>query len=84
MASETADSFAYATTKEGVSRLEAEVHAARRAGLDMDLVAEADLSFPIEAALRLREQALFHPSISSRNWRPRFRETAASCSSGAR
>jgi glycine/D-amino acid oxidase-like deaminating enzyme/nitrite reductase/ring-hydroxylating ferredoxin subunit len=42
-------------------RIEAEVEAARRAGLPASLVEEADLPYPIAAAVRFDEQAEFHP-----------------------
>ncbi|MEA2418023.1 MAG: hypothetical protein QOE60_229 [Thermoleophilaceae bacterium] len=42
-------------------RLEAEVEAARRAGLPASLVEETDLPFPIAAAVRFADQAEFHP-----------------------
>jgi glycine/D-amino acid oxidase-like deaminating enzyme/nitrite reductase/ring-hydroxylating ferredoxin subunit len=59
---EPADSFVYATTQEGVERLEAERTAAERAGLAMEIVAEAGLPYPITAALRLAGQAQFQPA----------------------
>ena len=59
---ERADSFVYATSDEGVERIEQECAAARRAGLEMEIVAEAGLPFAIKQALRLRDQAQFHPS----------------------
>jgi glycine/D-amino acid oxidase-like deaminating enzyme len=42
-------------------RIEAEVGAARRAGLPASLVEAADLPFPIDAAVRFADQAEFHP-----------------------
>jgi glycine/D-amino acid oxidase-like deaminating enzyme/nitrite reductase/ring-hydroxylating ferredoxin subunit len=43
------------------SEIEAEVEAARRAGLPATLVEESDLPFPIAAAVRFADQAEFHP-----------------------
>jgi glycine/D-amino acid oxidase-like deaminating enzyme/nitrite reductase/ring-hydroxylating ferredoxin subunit len=50
-------------TESGADReqIEAEVEAARRAGLPASLVEEADLPFPIAAAVRFADQAEFHP-----------------------
>ena len=59
---EPADSYVYATTPEGVERLEAERAAAGRAGLAMEIVAECGLPYPIAAALRLADQAQFQPA----------------------
>jgi glycine/D-amino acid oxidase-like deaminating enzyme/nitrite reductase/ring-hydroxylating ferredoxin subunit len=59
---EPADSFVYATTPEGVERLEAEHAAAERAGLAMEIVAECGLPYPVMAALRLAGQAQFQPA----------------------
>ena len=58
---EPADSFVYATTADGVEKLEAERAAAERAGLAMEIVAEAGLPYPVSAALRLAGQAQFQP-----------------------
>ena len=43
------------------SEIEAEVQAARRAGLPATLVEESDLPFSIAAAVRFADQAEFHP-----------------------
>jgi glycine/D-amino acid oxidase-like deaminating enzyme/nitrite reductase/ring-hydroxylating ferredoxin subunit len=59
---EPADSYVYATTPEGVERLEAERAAAERAGLAMDVVAECGLPYRVMAALRLAGQAQFQPA----------------------
>ena len=59
---EAADSYVYATTDDGAKRLEAERDAAQRAGLAMEMAAEAELPFPIVAALRLAGQAQFQPA----------------------
>ena len=59
---EPADSFVYATSDDGLKQLEAERDAAKRAGLAMDIVAEAGLPYPISGALRLTGQAQFQPA----------------------
>jgi glycine/D-amino acid oxidase-like deaminating enzyme/nitrite reductase/ring-hydroxylating ferredoxin subunit len=43
------------------AEIEAEVEAARRAGLPASLVEETDLPFPVAAAVRFADQAEFHP-----------------------
>ena len=58
---EPADCFVYAVTAEGAERLEVERAAAARAGLPMEIVAEAGLPYPIAAALRLADQRQFQP-----------------------
>ena len=58
---EPADSFVYATTREGAERLELERAAAERAGLPMAIVDDLDLPYPVTAALRLSDQAQFQP-----------------------
>ena len=59
---EAADSFVYATGDDGLKQLEAERDAAQRAGLAMDIVADAGLPYPIAGALRLVGQAQFQPA----------------------
>jgi glycine/D-amino acid oxidase-like deaminating enzyme/nitrite reductase/ring-hydroxylating ferredoxin subunit len=59
---ERADSFVYALSDEGVSILEAERAAGNRAGLPMDMVQQTELPFPVEAALRLKDQYQFQPA----------------------
>jgi len=53
---------AYVYTESGdmVSRLHAEVEAARRVGLPASFVEEAPLPFPVEGAVRFADQAQFH------------------------
>ena len=57
-----ADSYVYATTPDAIEQLEAERAAAERAGLTMEIVAEAGLPYPVAAALRLAGQAQFQPA----------------------
>jgi glycine/D-amino acid oxidase-like deaminating enzyme/nitrite reductase/ring-hydroxylating ferredoxin subunit len=59
---ERADSFVYATTRDGAEQLETERDAAARAGLGMEIVANAGLPFPIVSALRLTDQAQLQPA----------------------
>jgi glycine/D-amino acid oxidase-like deaminating enzyme/nitrite reductase/ring-hydroxylating ferredoxin subunit len=58
---ETRENYAYTEQGESVARIEAEVNAAKRAGLAAELVTESPLPFPIAAAIRIDGQAQFHP-----------------------
>ena len=51
----------YSESPDDREQLEAEVEAARRAGLPAALVEETDLPFPVAAAVRFADQAEFHP-----------------------
>jgi glycine/D-amino acid oxidase-like deaminating enzyme/nitrite reductase/ring-hydroxylating ferredoxin subunit len=53
--------FTYTEDESMVASLEKEVAAAREAGLDASLVTETDLPYPVAAAIRLDDQAEFHP-----------------------
>jgi glycine/D-amino acid oxidase-like deaminating enzyme/nitrite reductase/ring-hydroxylating ferredoxin subunit len=53
--------YTYADDPERVGEIEAEVDAARRAGLPASYVADVPLPFDVAAALRFDEQAEFHP-----------------------
>jgi glycine/D-amino acid oxidase-like deaminating enzyme/nitrite reductase/ring-hydroxylating ferredoxin subunit len=53
--------YTYTERPERVEDLEAEVEAAAEAGLAASLVDDCDLPFPIRAAVRVEEQAEFHP-----------------------
>ncbi len=55
------DAYTFATTGDGLSLLEAELAASRAAGLPVERDDETELPFPIEGALRLRDQAQFDP-----------------------
>jgi glycine/D-amino acid oxidase-like deaminating enzyme/nitrite reductase/ring-hydroxylating ferredoxin subunit len=55
------DAWTFATTAEGVALLEAELAASRAAGLPVERDDQTELPFPIEGALRLRDQAQFDP-----------------------
>jgi glycine/D-amino acid oxidase-like deaminating enzyme/nitrite reductase/ring-hydroxylating ferredoxin subunit len=58
---ESRANYVYASSAESTPRIEAEVEAARRAGLDVSLVKETSLPYPVAAAARLENQAQFHP-----------------------
>ena len=58
---ERTDNYVYAQRAEQRERIEREVDAARRAGLPAELVEETPLPFAVEAAVRLPNQAQFHP-----------------------
>ena len=59
---EPADSVVYATTADGAEALERERDAAARAGLPMELAADAGLPFATRGALTLAGQAQFQPA----------------------
>ncbi|WP_328972038.1 FAD-dependent oxidoreductase [Streptomyces sp. NBC_00239] len=51
----------YCQEPEGVEALRAEAEAARAAGLDASFVTETGLPFPVAGAVRVEDQAQFHP-----------------------
>lgn len=53
--------YTYAESPEGLGRIEAEVGAAGRAGLDVAFTDRTDLPYEIAGAVRLDGQARFHP-----------------------
>ncbi|MEQ4204011.1 FAD-dependent oxidoreductase [Actinopolymorpha sp. B9G3] len=53
--------FTWADSADRVGEIHAEAEAAREAGLSATLVTEAPLPFPIAAAVRVEDQAQFHP-----------------------
>ena len=58
---EPASAFTYATKSSGVDQIEEETAAAQRAGLTAITTTETELPFEVAAAVRLDEQAQFHP-----------------------
>jgi len=58
---EVRDAFTYATTLDGLDKLDAELAAARAAGLDVTEERTSELPFPVEGALRLSGQAQIDP-----------------------
>jgi glycine/D-amino acid oxidase-like deaminating enzyme/nitrite reductase/ring-hydroxylating ferredoxin subunit len=58
---QTDAAYTYAETEAGLADIEAEVDAARRAGLDAVFTNDTDLPFPVAGAVRLDDQARFHP-----------------------
>jgi glycine/D-amino acid oxidase-like deaminating enzyme/nitrite reductase/ring-hydroxylating ferredoxin subunit len=53
--------YTYVTEADQVDQIEAEVSAAQQAGLPASLVTETGLPFPVAAAIRVENQAQFHP-----------------------
>jgi glycine/D-amino acid oxidase-like deaminating enzyme/nitrite reductase/ring-hydroxylating ferredoxin subunit len=53
--------YTYAESSDHLDKIEAEVDAARRLGMPVEFVAASPLPFPIAGAVRLADQALFHP-----------------------
>ena len=53
--------FTYAEDDSDLSKLEKESKSAQQAGLDVQLVDEVDLPWPVAGAVRLDDQAEFHP-----------------------
>lgn len=58
---ERCDNFVYAESSEDVGKIQAEVEAAAAAGLPVTFETQTDLPFPVAAAVRLPNQAQFHP-----------------------
>ncbi len=58
---ERASNFVYTETSESAREIEREVEAAQLAGLDARLTTETDLPYPVAAAIRVDQQAQFHP-----------------------
>ncbi|MGH8948794.1 MAG: FAD-dependent oxidoreductase, partial [Acidimicrobiia bacterium] len=56
-----ASAYTYTESTAGLEKIEAEVEAAQRAGLDVAFTTESDLPFEIAGAARLDDQAQFHP-----------------------
>ena len=59
---ERSDNYVYGTAPAEVAQLREEVQAAQQAGLDADFVGELALPFPVSGAVRLMDQAQFHPA----------------------
>ena len=53
--------YTYARSVDGLDRIRAEVDSARSAGLPAEFVTSTGLPFPIAGAVRVAEQAQFHP-----------------------
>ncbi len=58
---ERQDAYTYAETNEGADAIRREAIACREIGLDAELAYDVPLPFPVSAAVRLRNQAQFHP-----------------------
>ena len=58
---EVRDAYTYATTLDGLDLLDAELAAAREAGLPVTEQRHSELPFPVEGALMLPAQAQIHP-----------------------
>jgi glycine/D-amino acid oxidase-like deaminating enzyme/nitrite reductase/ring-hydroxylating ferredoxin subunit len=58
---ERADNYVYTESSDRVAAIEDEQRAARRAGIEAVLTTETDLPFPVLAAIRIENQAQFHP-----------------------
>ena len=72
------DAYTYAETNEGADAIHREVGACRAIGLDAELVYDVPLPFPVSAAIRLRNQAQFHPRaycLGARRCDPRHQGT---------
>jgi len=55
------DAFTYATTSEGAATLKKELDAARIAGLDATWTSETELPYAVQGAVKVPNQAQFHP-----------------------
>jgi len=58
---ERVPNYVYTESQDSVGRIEREVEAARAAGVDAELTTETDLPYPIAAAVKVDDQAQFHP-----------------------
>jgi glycine/D-amino acid oxidase-like deaminating enzyme/nitrite reductase/ring-hydroxylating ferredoxin subunit len=58
---ETKANYAYAEKPDSLAEVESEVAVAKRAGLAATFVRETPLPFPVAGAIRLDDQAQFHP-----------------------
>jgi glycine/D-amino acid oxidase-like deaminating enzyme/nitrite reductase/ring-hydroxylating ferredoxin subunit len=58
---ECRSNYVFAESEEEVSKLRQEAEVERRAGLDVSIVDETPLPFDVAAALKLENQAQFHP-----------------------
>ncbi|MGH8927970.1 MAG: FAD-dependent oxidoreductase [Acidimicrobiia bacterium] len=56
-----ASAYTYAESEEHLPKIEAEVEAARRAGLDATFATDTELPYEIKGAVRVDSQARFHP-----------------------
>ena len=53
--------YTYTTDSSMTDKVRAEVDAAVRIGLDAEFTVDTDLPYPVEAAIRVQDQAQFHP-----------------------
>lgn len=58
---ERASNYVYTEREASVRAVEREAAAARRAGIDAVLTTETDVPYPVRAAIRIDDQAQFHP-----------------------
>jgi glycine/D-amino acid oxidase-like deaminating enzyme/nitrite reductase/ring-hydroxylating ferredoxin subunit len=58
---ERVPAFTYVEAEDAVDKVHAEVDAARAAGLDASFVTDTGLPFPVAGAIRVEDQAQFHP-----------------------
>lgn len=56
-----ADSYVYATTDKGQEDIIKEFEASEKLNLGMEIAEETELPFPVLSALKMRNQAAFHP-----------------------
>ncbi|MFN2389851.1 MAG: FAD-dependent oxidoreductase [Actinomycetota bacterium] len=58
---ERRSNYVYCESPDAGDKIKQEVEAAKRAGLDVSFTTELDLPYPVAAAIRLDDQAQFHP-----------------------
>lgn len=58
---ERVPAFTYAESESGLPQIRDEVEAAREAGLEASFVTDTGLPFPVAGAIRVEDQAQFHP-----------------------
>jgi len=74
---ETKANYAYAEKADFRAEVESEVAAAKRAGLAAAFVRETPLPFPVAGAIRIEDQAQFHPRSTCCRWSRGSMATAA-------
>ena len=58
---ERMEAYTYAESADGAEKIRKEVSACRDVGLPAEMVSKTPLPFPVTAAVRLPDQAMFHP-----------------------
>ena len=81
---ETAPNYIYSQEPEGAAKVEAEAQAAQDAGVEVELTADTDLPFDVEAAARLGGQIAFDSAAFTRALISQAEAAGASVHEGSR